>query len=198
MSDRPRKNSNNRDRNGETVKNKKAFKNGSATTHRTPTQAFKPGRTEERPPKRPFSASPSCGQQAPAGVAADEARNLWSLMAGVNTPLFRSQIRPLRGVFHGESQFGSRSCGFCQNKKPPAEAGGLQARIPSRVPCITRARPNTRCPRTSVRGFFTNVAVPFRPIHTNASAVSAGAGPYFRGAIVKLARPWLTLRTAAE
>lgn len=34
--------------------------------------------------------------------------------------------------------------------------------------------------------------------YTNASAVSAGAGPYFRGAIVKLARPWLTLRTAAE
>ena len=91
-----------------------------------------------------------------------------------------------------------RSCGICQNKKPPAEAGGLRARIPSRVPCITRARPKTRCPRTSVRGFFTNVAVPFRPIHTNASAVSAGAGPYFRGAIVKLARPWLTLRTAAE
>jgi hypothetical protein len=34
--------------------------------------------------------------------------------------------------------------------------------------------------------------------HTNASAVSAGAGPYFSGAIVKLARPWLALRTAAE
>ena len=36
------------------------------------------------------------------------------------------------------------------------------------------------------------------PRYTKASAVSAGAGPYFRGAIVKLARPWLTLRTAAE
>jgi len=34
--------------------------------------------------------------------------------------------------------------------------------------------------------------------YTKASAVSAGAGPYFSGAIVKLARPWLTLRTAAE
>ncbi len=34
--------------------------------------------------------------------------------------------------------------------------------------------------------------------YTNASAVSAGAGPYFSGAIVKLARPWLTLRTAFE
>jgi hypothetical protein len=39
---------------------------------------------------------------------------------------------------------------------------------------------------------------PFRPLYTNASAVSAGAGPYFSGAIVKLALPWLTLRTAAE
>ena len=34
--------------------------------------------------------------------------------------------------------------------------------------------------------------------HANASTVSAEAGPYFSGAIVKLARPWLTLRTAAE
>jgi len=34
--------------------------------------------------------------------------------------------------------------------------------------------------------------------HTKASAVSAEAGPYLSGAIVKLARPWLTLRTAAE
>ena len=33
---------------------------------------------------------------------------------------------------------------------------------------------------------------------TKDSAVSAGAGPYLSGAIVKLARPWLTLRTAAE
>ena len=52
------------------------------------------------------------------------------------------------------------------------------------------------CP--SVRGFVSNVAVRFRPLYTNASAVSAGAGPYFSGAIVKLALPWLTLRTAAE
>jgi hypothetical protein len=37
-------------------------------------------------------------------------------------------------------------------------------------------------------------ALPYR----YASAVSAGAGPYLSGAIVKLARPWLTLRTAAE
>ena len=36
------------------------------------------------------------------------------------------------------------------------------------------------------------------PRQTNASAVSGGAGPYRSGAIVKLARPWLTLRTAAE
>jgi len=36
------------------------------------------------------------------------------------------------------------------------------------------------------------------PPYKYASAVSAGAGPYLSGAIVKLARPWLTLRTAAE
>ena len=36
------------------------------------------------------------------------------------------------------------------------------------------------------------------PRYTNASAISAGAGPYLSGAMVKLARPWLTLRTAAE
>jgi hypothetical protein len=52
--------------------------------------------------------------------------------------------------------------------------------------------------RHSVRGFLATAAQPFRPIYTNASAVSAGAGPYFSGAIVKLALPWLTLRTAAE
>jgi hypothetical protein len=33
---------------------------------------------------------------------------------------------------------------------------------------------------------------------TKASAASVDAGPYLSGAIVKLARPWLTLRTAAE
>ncbi len=240
MSDRPRKNSNNRDRNGETVKNKQAFKNGSAATHRTPTQAFKPGRTEERPPKRPFSASPSCGQQAPRGVAADEARNLWSPMAGVNTPLFRGQIRPLRGVFPGRSHFGSRSCRICPQQKAPGGSRGTPGQNP--IPCAmhnpgspknpvspdfrpglvgkrmlgpegrvstSRRRSAKRKrhdvvfrvkqpPRTSVRGFLSNVAVPFHPIQTNASAVSAGAGPYFKGAIVKLARPWLTLRTAAE
>ena len=38
-----------------------------------------------------------------------------------------------------------------------------------------------------------------RPLlYTKFSAVSAVAGPYFSGDIVKLARPWLTLRTAAE
>ena len=41
-------------------------------------------------------------------------------------------------------------------------------------------------------------AVHTSPIHMKASAVSAGAGPYFSGAIVKLARPWLALRMAAE
>jgi hypothetical protein len=44
----------------------------------------------------------------------------------------------------------------------------------------------------------TGPAAPFPDDQTNASAVSAGAGPYFSGAMVKLARPWLTLRTAAE
>jgi hypothetical protein len=37
-----------------------------------------------------------------------------------------------------------------------------------------------------------------QPCQTNASAVSGGAAPYLSGAMVKLARPWLTLRTAAE
>ena len=61
--------------------------------------------------------------------------------------------------------------------------------------CFSAAKSYRDC--LSVGG-LSNVEVRFRPFYTNASAVSAGAGPYFSGAIVKLALPWLTLRTAAE
>jgi len=175
VSDPPSYKSNNRDRNGETVKNKRTFKNGSAAAHRTPTQAFKPGRTEERPPKRPFSASPSRGRQAPRGIAADEARNLWSPMAGVNTPLFRGQIRPWIGFSLG----GSWMLDAVRTSARPG-GPGPQQRAEARQEKIARC------------DVFREHS------YTNASAVSAGAGPYFSGAIVKLARPWLTLRTAAE
>ena len=37
-----------------------------------------------------------------------------------------------------------------------------------------------------------------RALYMKFSAVSAVAGPYLSGDMVKLARPWLTLRTAAE
>ena len=94
MSDRPRKNSNTADQKRINVEQTTNNQASSAAPHRTPAQACLPGRTEEKPPKRLFSASPSCGREAPRGVAADEARNLWSPMAGVNTPLFRGQIHP--------------------------------------------------------------------------------------------------------
>jgi hypothetical protein len=56
---------------------------------------------------------------------------------------------------------------------------------------VDNLHPLTTCPHCLGTGSRS-------PRYTKASAVSAGAGPYFNGAIVKLARPWLTLRTAAE
>ena len=226
---------------------------GSATAHRTPARAVLPGRTEEKPPKRLFSATPSCGRKAPRGVAADEARNLWSPMAGVNTPLFRGQIHP--GLaFRGAARRGRHNRGVsfeapvalvplvaasfqlaeCDNKASSQGVGhgsglpmprrrtfaqalqailfgtgsallsyvatrlhlvGLGAALGKLKTC-PHGREACPVPNRIGRMPFSRVHVPSR--HTNASAVSAGAGPYFSGAIVKLARPWLTLRTAAE
>ena len=73
----------------------------------------------------------------------------------------------------------------------PPYAGEIAARLAAALashPPETNELPPTAV--VSVR------AIPKR--YTKASAVSAGAGPYLSGAIVKLARPWLTLRTAAE
>jgi hypothetical protein len=53
--------------------------------------------------------------------------------------------------------------------------------------CFSAAK--SRRDRPFVREFWSRAGWRFRPIYTNASAVSAGAGPYFSGAIVKLARP---------
>ena len=120
-------------------------------------------------------------------------------MAGVNTPLFRSQIRPLRGVFHGESYFGSPFVWHLPKQKAPGGSRGTPGQNP--IPC---AMHNPGSPKNPVSpdfrpGLLYKRGGPFfTERQTNASAVSAGAGPYFRGAIVKLARPWLTLRTAAE
>jgi len=70
--------------------------------------------------------------------------------------------------------------------------GGAHASDGTATSISPRGRPTSRRRPTP--------AGPARPPppHTKASAVSAGAGPYLSGAIVKLARPWLTLRTAAE
>jgi hypothetical protein len=100
VSDQPRKNSSNQNRRRRNGQKQTGIKGGSAAAHRTPAQAVLPGKTEEKPPKRLFSASSSCGQKAPRGVAADEARNLWSPMARVNTLLFRGQIRALDAFFN--------------------------------------------------------------------------------------------------
>ena len=80
--------------------------------------------------------------------------------------------------------------------------------LPARLGLVDRpivamrsiSRPAERTDRRGIRRRQDTCLPPRGPgtRQTKASAVSAGAGPYRSGCIVKLARPWLALRTAAE